>query len=87
MKAPVTRRDAVERETELLKEIKELEEIVAGAGIAEENLLNYLTNICALIYYQWPLKAQDKFVEEMIEIGIYDPMQDDYDEDDVIGLA
>tara|TARA_Y100000593_G_scaffold85467_1_gene162516 strand:- start:393 stop:656 length:264 start_codon:yes stop_codon:yes gene_type:complete len=87
MKAPVTRRDAVERETELLKEIKELEEIVAGARIAEENLLNYLTNICALIYYQWPLKAQDKFVEEMIEIGIYDPMQDDYDEDDVIGLA
>tara|TARA_Y100001972_G_scaffold92106_1_gene112777 strand:+ start:31 stop:294 length:264 start_codon:yes stop_codon:yes gene_type:complete len=87
MKAPVTRRDAVERETELLKEIKELEEIVAGARIAEENLLNYLTNICALIYYQWPLKAQDKFVAEMIEIGIYDPMQDDYEDDDVIGLA
>jgi len=86
MKAPVTRRDAVERETELLKEIKELEEIVAGARIAEENLLNYLTNICALIYYQFPTDSQDKFVAEMIEIGLYDPMLDDY-EDDVIGLA
>lgn len=83
MKAPVTRREAIERETEMLKEIKELEEIVAGARIAEENLLHYLTNICAIIYYQFPLKAQDRFVAEMMDIGIYDPMSDDdYDDGD-----
>ena len=85
MKAPVTRRDAVERETELLKEIKELEEIVAGARLNEENLLHYLTNICAIIHYQLPLKEQDRFVAYMIDIGLYDP--DDDDEDEVFGLA
>tara|TARA_R100000988_G_C3982664_1_gene157877 strand:- start:852 stop:1115 length:264 start_codon:yes stop_codon:yes gene_type:complete len=87
MKPPTTKREAVEKIAEMYKEIKELEEIVAGARLNEENLLNYLTNICALIYYQWPLKAQDAFVAEMIDIGLYDPMADDYDEDDVIGLA
>lgn len=84
MKAPVTKREALATIVEMHKEIRELEEIVAGARLNEENLLNYLTNICAIIYYQYPLKSQDLFVESMIEIGLYDPMDSD---DDVIGLA
>ena len=56
MKAPVTKREAIERIAEMSKEIKELEEIIAGARLNEENLLHYLTNICAIIDLQMPLK-------------------------------
>tara|TARA_R110002020_G_scaffold332354_2_gene547756 strand:- start:87 stop:326 length:240 start_codon:yes stop_codon:yes gene_type:complete len=77
MKAPVTKRDAIATIVEMHKEIRELEEIVAGARINEENLLTYLTNICAIIYYQYPLQSQDLFVESMMEIGLYDPKDSD----------
>ena len=87
MKAPVTKREAIERIAEMSKEIKELEEIIAGARLNEENLLHYLTNICAIIDLQMPLKYQDQFVEEMKEIGIYDPKEGFEDDDDVVGLA
>ena len=80
MKAPVTKREAIER-------IAELEEIVAGARLNEENLLHYLTNICAIIDLQMPLKYQDQFVEEMKELGLYDPEEGFEDDDDVVGLA
>ena len=87
MKTPVTKKEAVEKIAEMYKEIRELEEIVAGARLNEENLLHYLTNICAIIDLQMPLKYQDQFVEEMKELGLYDPEEGFEDDDDVVGLA
>ena len=86
MKAPTTKREAIEKIAEMHKEIRELEEIVAGARLNEENLLHYLTNICAIIHYQCPLKEQDLFVADMIELGIYVPDDDD-DDIQVVGTA
>jgi len=88
MKSPTTKREAVEMIAEMHKEIRELEEIVAGARLNEENLLHYLTNICAIIELQMPLKFQDEFVEEMKVIGLYNPEEDDdFTDEDVIGLS
>ena len=60
MKAPVTKREAIER-------IAELEEIVAGAQAKEELLLDYIDNISAIIAYQCSLKEQDK--SEYVDIN------------------
>ena len=73
MKSPVTRREAIER-------IAELEEIVAGAQAKEELLLDYIADICDIIYYQEPLKIQDRWLNRMMELGIYKPELDDGDE-------
>ena len=67
MKTPATKKECVEMINDMYKEIRELEEIVAGARLTEENLLHYLTNICAIIHYQMSLKEQDRFVAHMIE--------------------
>ena len=76
MKAPVTRREALE-------EILELEEMVAGAEVVEMDLIeqivelkDYLNRICSLIYYQSPLKDQDQFLKEMIDIELFRPDDD-----------
>ena len=87
MKPPTTKKEAVEKMSEMYKEIRELEEIVAGARLNEENLLHYLTNICALIYFDWPKETIDSFVADMIDIGLYDPLDTDDTDEDVIGLA
>ena len=64
MKAPVTRREAIER-------IAELEEIVAGAQTKEELLLDYIDNICGIIEAQSPLKEQDLWLADMKSLGLY----------------
>ena len=64
MKAPITRREAVER-------IAELEEIVAGAQAKEELLLDYIDNICGIIESEMPLKEQDLWLADMKRLGIY----------------
>jgi len=64
MKAPVTRREAIER-------IAELEEIVAGAQTKEELLLDYIDNICGIIEAQSPLKEQDLWLADMKRLGLY----------------
>ena len=87
MKIPATKKECVELINDMYKEIRELEEIVAGARLTEENLLHYLTNICAIIDYQMSLKEQDRFVAHMKEIGLYTPDDDDEEEDEVIGTA
>ena len=87
MKTPATKKECVEMINDMYKEIRELEEIVAGARLNEENLLHYLTNICAIIHYQFPLKEQDRFVEHMIELGLYVPDDSDDDMTEVIGTA
>lgn len=64
MKAPVTKREAIER-------IAELEEIVAGAQVKEELLLDYIYNICGIIEAQSPLKEQDLWLADMKRLGLY----------------
>ncbi len=64
MKAPVTKREAIER-------IAELEEIVAGAQVKEELLLDYIDNICGIIEAQSPLKEQDLWLADMKRLGLY----------------
>jgi hypothetical protein len=70
MKSPVTRREAA-------IEIAELNEIIEGAQIQEKVLRDYLFEICDLIYMQQPLDYQDRFVEIMIELGLYKPEIDE----------
>jgi len=76
MKSPVTRREAIER-------IAELEEIVAGAQAKEELLLDYIADICDIIYYQEPLRIQDRWLKVMTEKGLYTPDEPE----DIVGLA
>ena len=57
----------------LEKENAELKEMLAGAQLTEENLKDYLFEICDIIHMQMSLKYQDKWVERMIEMGLYDP--------------
>ena len=55
------------------KEIMELREMLAGAELIEKNLEDYLWEICDIIHIQMSLKYQDRWVERMIELGLYDP--------------
>ena len=92
MKAPVTRREAIER-------IAELEEIVAGAQAKEVLLLDYIDNIGAIIAYECSLKDQDSWMSDAIDRGFYKPDKEllemlkedgryrNLEEHEVIGLA
>ena len=92
MKAPVTKREAIER-------IAELEEIVAGAQAKEELLLDYIDNIGAIIAYECSLKDQDSWMSDAIDRGFYKPDKEllemlkedgryrNLEEHEVIGLA
>ena len=57
----------------LEKENAELEEMLAGAQQTEKNLEDYLYEICDIIHYQMSLKEQDRWVDRMMELGLYDP--------------
>ena len=57
----------------LEKENSELREMLAGAELIEKNLEDYLYEICDMIHYQMSLKEQDRWLERMIKIGLYDP--------------
>jgi len=57
----------------LEKENAELQEMLAGAELTEKNLEDYLFDICDIIYYQEPLKTQDRWLNRMMELGIYKP--------------
>jgi len=57
----------------LEEENAELREMLAGAQLTEKNLEDYLYQICDIIHYQMSLKEQDRWVERMIELGLYDP--------------
>lgn len=56
---------------DLVRENWELGEMLAGAVEEEKKLLHYIDSICAIIEYQMPLKEQDRWVEDMIELGYY----------------
>ena len=51
----------------------ELQEMLAGAQLTEKNLEDYLYEICDMIHYQMSLKEQDRWLERMMELGLYDP--------------
>ena len=57
----------------LEEENAELREMLAGAQLTEKNLEDYLYQICDIIHYQMSLREQDRWVERMIELGLYDP--------------
>ena len=57
----------------LEKENTELREMLAGAQLTEKNLEDYLYEICDMIHYQMSLTEQDRWLERMIELGLYDP--------------
>ena len=50
-------------------------------------MLHYLTKFCAVIYVDWPKSSLASFVADMIDIGLYDPLDTDDTDEDVIGLA
>ena len=46
----------------------------------EEELENHIADICDIIYYQEPLKIQDRWLKVMTEKGLYTPHVDEEDE-------
>jgi len=50
----------------------------AYQDLLEENdrLVNYIADICDIIYYQEPLKIQDRWLKVMTEKGLYTPDED-----------
>ena len=57
----------------LEKENAELKEMLAGAQLTEKNLEDYLYEICDIIHYQMSLREQDRWLERMVELRLYDP--------------
>ena len=49
----------------------ELEQMLIGAQREEENLRDYITEICSIIYMDCPLEYQDEWLERMISLGYY----------------
>ena len=51
----------------------------AYQDLLEENdrLVNYIADICDIIYYQEPLKIQDRWLKVMTEKGLYTPDEDE----------
>jgi transcriptional/translational regulatory protein YebC/TACO1 len=57
----------------LEEENAELREMLAGAQLTEKNLEDYLYEICDIIHMQMSLRTQDRWLERMMELGLYDP--------------
>ena len=60
------------------KQIRELEEMVAGAQNKEQELYrekellkDHIFGMCEMIYYQVPLRENDDWMDTMIEQGYY----------------
>ena len=68
--------------TFLRKENDELNKIIVGAMQQEKELLDIITNIAEVIYYQSPLSHQDSWLESLIVKGMWTPENDPpYDSD------
>ena len=50
-----------------------------SGALTRQNMLlrDYIDNIAAIIDWQCPLKEQDKWVEDMIELGLYKGEEED----------
>lgn len=75
MKIPATKKEALELVSQMHKEIRLLEEVVEGARLHEEMLIEYIREICYLIYFRQPDKELDRFVTKMIDLDLYEEMQ------------
>ena len=75
MKIPATKKEALELVSDMHKEIRLLEEVVEGARLHEEMLIEYIREICYLIYFRQPDKELDNFVTKMIDLDLYEEMQ------------
>lgn len=75
MKIPATKKEALELVSQMHKEIRLLEEVVEGARLHEEVLIEYIREICYLIYFRQPDKELDRFVTKMIDLDLYEEMQ------------
>ena len=49
----------------------ELEQAIVCLQREEENLQDYITEICSIIYMECPLEYQDEWLERMISLGYY----------------
>ena len=51
----------------------------AYQDLLEENiaLANHIADICDIIYYQEPLRIQDRWLKVMTEKGLYTPHEDE----------
>jgi hypothetical protein len=58
------------------KEEHELEQMLVGAKREEENLRDYIAEICSIIYMQCPLKYQDAWLDRMVTLGYYKPTEE-----------
>ena len=75
MKIPATKKEALELVVSMQREIGLLEEVVEGARLHEEMLIEYIREICYLIYFRQPDKELDNFVTKMIDLDLYEEMQ------------
>ncbi len=76
MKIPATKKEALELVSDMYKEIQMLEEVVEGARLHEEVLVEYIREICYLIYFRQPDTELDKFVTKMIDLDLYEEYED-----------
>lgn len=49
----------------------ELEQMLIGAQQEEENLRDYIAEICSIIYMESPLEEQDEWLDRMVSLGYY----------------
>ena len=66
------------------RELMERDKMLSGAFNREKELQakihrleHYIDNIAAIIDWQCPLKEQDKWLADMIEVGLYKPDTDE----------
>ena len=59
------------------KEEMELEQMLAGAKEREEFLVDRIIEIASIIYYQDSLKEQDRWLNTVVNDGLYIPAEDE----------
>ena len=55
------------------KEEHELEQMLVGAKREEENLRDYIAEICSIIYMECPLSYQDAWLKGIMDRGMWKP--------------
>ena len=62
---------------DMSREVFELKKIVVGAQKKEEELKEIITEISAIIYYESSLRAQDNWLSDMMERGLFEAEKDE----------
>ena len=62
---------------DMSREVFELKKIVVGAQKKEEELMEIITEISAIIYYQSSLKEQDNWLSDMMKRGLFEVEEDE----------